>query len=404
MTAVITAAERTRETVVELFCTRQDLLTKEDRINALELMGASFANDKDNYSLSKSYYYLKFAMELRYEDSDKIIRKKICPPIAAYENWIESQTTQDLQAIRFNQNSIHMESLTIRERILGRKCPDVAHPVVFRGAVCADSGRFDRCEVLWLHALELRQDIKLSVQRDLLRFAQVFSQMIHVGMGLRFNNVLKVLASCIIELEINLDKFKNPGPKDDLDIVMDEYESNIVTALYLLTISTKILKGDNHTIASDDLQTLYKLVFTLNKMNVKLRDGQVLLHLAVNGITPVDDFHTNDVCRFPCVDTVKLILHCGANINIVDCDRNTPLHTLTSTLQTTRTSAADMLTTVEEITKMFIKSGVHLDAVNIDGLTAAQICSSSKSFFSKNLNFLLIIFFSFCFKQMLLSL
>lgn len=388
MTAVITAAERTREMVVELFCTRQDLLTKVDRINALELMGASFANDKDNYSLSKAYYYLKFAMELRYEDSDKIVRKMLCAPIPAYENWIESQTIQDLLAIRFNQNSIHMESLTIRERILGRKCPDVAHPVVFRGAVCADSGRFDRCEILWLHALDLRQDIKLSVQRDLLRFAQVFSQMIFVGIGLRFNNVLKVLASCIVELEINLDKFKNPGPKDDLDIVMEEYELNIVTALYLLTISTKILKSsDSHTIASDDLQTLYKLVFTLNKMNVKLRDGQILLHLAVNGITPVDDFHTNDVCRFPCVDTVKLILHCGANVNLVDCDRNTPLHTLTSTLQTARTSAADMLSTVEEITKMFIKSGVHLDAVNIDGLTAAQICSSSKFFFFLFLKF-----------------
>lgn len=85
-------------------------------------------------------------------------------PVPAYENWIESQSIQDLQAIRFNHNSIHMESLTIRERILTTKCPDVAHPVVFRGAVCADNGRFDRCESLWLHALELRQNIHVSYQ------------------------------------------------------------------------------------------------------------------------------------------------------------------------------------------------------------------------------------------------
>lgn len=84
-------------------------------------------------------------------------------PVPAYENWIESQTVQDLQAIRFNHNSIHMESLTIRERILTTKCPDVAHPVVFRGAVCADNGRFDRCESLWLHALELRQNNNVSI-------------------------------------------------------------------------------------------------------------------------------------------------------------------------------------------------------------------------------------------------
>lgn len=85
------------------------------------------------------------------------------PPVPAYENWIESQTKQDLQAIQFNHNSIHMESLTIRERILSTKCPDVAHPIVFRGAVCADNDRFDRCESLWLHALELRQNINVSI-------------------------------------------------------------------------------------------------------------------------------------------------------------------------------------------------------------------------------------------------
>lgn len=100
----------------------------------------------------------------RYEDPENIIRKKTIPPVPAYENWIESQTKQDLQAIQFNHNSIHMESLTIRERILSTKCPDVAHPIVFRGAVCADNDRFDRCESLWLHALELRQNINVSLR------------------------------------------------------------------------------------------------------------------------------------------------------------------------------------------------------------------------------------------------
>lgn len=75
-----------------------------------------------------------------------------------------------------------------------------------------------------------------------------------------------------------------------------------------------------------------KLVYTLNKMNLKLRDGQTLLHLAVNGVTPVDDFHTSDVCRFPCVDTVKLLLECGASVSVMDCSRNSPLHTLTATV------------------------------------------------------------------------
>lgn len=144
--------------------------------------------------------------------------------------------------------------------------------------------------------------------------------------------VLAVLASCIRELKVNKEKFTNPGPKDDMEVVMEEFEMNIITALYLCTIITKILKMDLPTVTCDDRKQANKLVYTLNKMNLKLRDGQTLLHLAVNGVTPVDDFHTSDVCRFPCVDTVKLLLECGASVSVMDCSRNSPLHTLTATV------------------------------------------------------------------------
>jgi Fem-1 homolog b len=100
MTAAITAAERTKEEVVEMYCDRKDLLTKEDKIDVLELIGASFANDKDNYSLSKAYDYLLRAMELRYEDLDFIVKKELKPPVPAYENWIECGSLQDLVAIQ----------------------------------------------------------------------------------------------------------------------------------------------------------------------------------------------------------------------------------------------------------------------------------------------------------------
>lgn len=106
----------------------------------------------------------------------------------------------------------------------------MAHPVVFRGAVCADNGRFDRCEALWLHALDLRQNNNISVQRDLLRFAQLFSQMIFVDtVELRVGNVLQVLQSTIVELQRNEDKMENPGPKDDVELIREEYETNIFT-------------------------------------------------------------------------------------------------------------------------------------------------------------------------------
>lgn len=80
----------------------------------------------------------------RYSDPDNPIRKKLISPIPAYENWVETQTIQELEAIRNNSNSLHMESLTIRERILGIHNPEVPHPIIYRGAVFADNARFDR--------------------------------------------------------------------------------------------------------------------------------------------------------------------------------------------------------------------------------------------------------------------
>lgn len=278
-----------------------------------------------------------------------------------------------------------MESLTVRERILGVHCPEVAHPVVFRGAVCADNGRFDRCEALWLHALDLRQGNNISVQRDLLRFAQLFSQMIHVEtVDLRVGNVLQVLRSTILELDRNEQKMLNPGPKDDVDVILEEYETNIFTSLYLMVIMTKLMKNRHIKISVDHLKDLYCLVFQLNRMDVKMRDGQRLLHLAVNGVSPVDDFHTSDVCKFPCLDTVKLLLHCGAKVDCFDCERNTPLHTLAYTFQVFRPASNDLLCKVEEISKLFIDAGIHLDSVNCEGQTAARNCTSRKP--NSNLN------------------
>lgn len=175
--------------------------------------------------------------------------------------------------------------------------------------------------------------VQLSVQRDLLRFAQVFSQMIHVSESLRINNVLAVLAACTKELNVNKDKFTTPGPKDDAESVMEEFEMNIITALYLCTILTKVLKMEAANVTMDDRKKSGQLVYALNKLNLKLRDGQTLLHLAVNGIMSVDDFHTNDVCRFPCADTVRLLLESGASVSALDCSRNSPLHTLTATVR-----------------------------------------------------------------------
>ena len=64
MTPIKAAAERTRAEVVEFLVERPEI-SKEDQIEALELLGASYANDKENYDVVMAYKYLHRSMKLR---------------------------------------------------------------------------------------------------------------------------------------------------------------------------------------------------------------------------------------------------------------------------------------------------------------------------------------------------
>ena len=75
---------------------------------------------------------------------------------------------------------------------------------------------------------------------------------------------------------------------------------------------------------------------------------------------------------------MRLLLHCGASIDNFDRERNSPLHTLASTFPAFRTNVNEMIAKAEEITTMFINAGIHLDAVNTDGSTAAKSSSLRK--------------------------
>ncbi|XP_039954038.1 protein fem-1 homolog B isoform X1 [Bactrocera tryoni] len=373
LTPVLQAAERTHEAVVEMFISRPGLMTKEETITAIELMGASFANDKDNYNVTKAYQHMMRAMEMRYEDEQKVIRKRVMAPVPAYDDWFETENIPELQAIRLNHHSIHMEALTIRERILGKHYPDVPQPIVYRGAVMADQGRFAQCQVLWNYAIDLRMINNVSVERDLLRFAQLFSQILRLEkQTLDLSLVLSVLVKCQQEIENNKYKIAHPGPKDVPQMLADQNEQNVVTALYLIKIITKLLAHTNIDIERNQIEQLYSTILKFIKCDTRLADGQTLLHLAVNGVTPVDDFYTSDICRFPCFRTALLLVHVGASVTAVDRDRNTPLHTLVSSIQSPRDNP-HVLVQAEKIVKLFVDAGAHLDAVNANGLTPARV-------------------------------
>ncbi|GAB6032424.1 hypothetical protein CHUAL_011062 [Chamberlinius hualienensis] len=364
MTPLMAAAERTKSDVVEYLISRPEC-SRGERIDALELLGASFANDKDNYSLTNSYIYLERAMKLRFEGID-VLEKPITPVISAYENRVECTDMQELESIRYDAHALHMEALVIRERILGSHNTELPHPVIFRGAVFADSARFDRCISLWLHALKLRLNNYMSVTKDLLRFAQIFSQMIHVGVDIPFDCIKSVLEYAAVELERNNKKLRS-AVDEEKDNIQEEMDSNMHTILYILLIITRLLKK----CSKEQELGIYRIIYRLNNMKLRTRNGQTILHLTVDAATTVDDFHTNDVCKFPCASTAKLLIQCGADVNALDMNHNTPLHLIVGY----QNPISDFLT-LHSIIMALIESGAHMDIVNRKGETPFDSATS----------------------------
>ena len=239
MTPLMAAASTSRAHIVEYFIST-DLCSEIEKIEALELLGSSYANDKDTYDLEKAFYYMEWAMRSRHRNSDKPLVKKLLPPIPAYDHRVECQTLEQLYAIQSNSSALHMEALIIRERILGQHNPEVPHPIIFRGAVYADSARFDRCLELWLHAMRLRIMNSVSIKKDLLRFAQVFSQIINIGHQLLFAALTEVMETAIKELKRNKQSLDQCLEKASKEAIQEEMDDNLHTVLYLIVIVTKV--------------------------------------------------------------------------------------------------------------------------------------------------------------------
>ncbi|XP_070541710.1 protein fem-1 homolog B-like [Ptychodera flava] len=373
MTPLMVACESNQAEVAEYLMSLPNC-KKIDRVEGLELLGASFANDKDNYSLEKTYHYFLLAMLERFSDGDNILEKKIIGRIPAYENRQESRNLQELKAKQNDAHALHLEALIVRERILGQDNPEIPHPIIYRGAVCADNMQFGKCVALWTRALKLRQANKRSVQKDLLRFAQVFSQMVHIGERVPFADMYEIIQCAVTEIQYCQERIRLKCDEErDQDLYdstnqISVYESNIHNVLYLLSIITQM------TCTSQEDITFRKVVYKLVQLNPKLSNGSTLLHMIVNDKTPVDDFHTNDVCRFPSAPLAKLLLECGARPDEVDNNRESPLHIIVKYNK----PISDFLT-LHSCIMALLNAGAHMDRVNCHGKTPMEVSTTGVS-------------------------
>lgn len=173
LTPLLLASNDCKIEMVEYFIKRPEC-SKEQRIEGLELLGATIANEPDVYDIEKAFSFMKRGMEERFIDVSHPIFKQQMDPLEVYQSRKECQTLQELSLIEGSDHDIHMEGLLIRERILGRDNTELRFPIRYRGAVFADSGNFDLCIGLWGHAMKIGQQCNQPITDDLKIFADFF--------------------------------------------------------------------------------------------------------------------------------------------------------------------------------------------------------------------------------------
>ena len=315
LTPLLYACNECSIEMVECLINRPEC-TKEQRIDALELLGATIANDDEYRDTEKAFSYMKRGMEMRYEDPAHPLLKKKMEPVEAYQNRKESQTLEELALLEGDDHAIGMEGLIIRERILGSDNPAILYEIRFRGAVLADSEQYDLCIGLWQRAMEKAMNCDFPITEDLERLTDLFGEMLQKGKRLSPNSIEEVFEILVAASEKRTEERMSKNLQEERENKEQE-ETLQYCALYLLMIYTKVRVQNANMI--DFLQRFLRL-------NPRNNDRNTLLHLAAWHETPIKEDNVRRVCKLPCVETMKLILHAGCDVNAVNTEGNTPLH------------------------------------------------------------------------------
>ena len=366
LTPLLVASNYCKIEMVEYFIKRPEC-TKEQRIDALELLGATIANNGRNvYDIEKAFSYMKRGMEERYEDPSHPLLKKKMEPVEAYQNRKESQTLEELALLEGDDHAIHMEGLIIRERILGTDKTELLFPIRYRGADFADSEQYELCFGLWRRSMEIAVNCDEPTTKDLHYFAFVFGLMVQKGRLLRPKCIEDVFENLVAASERLTEKLKSEKLQEEYK--NEEEEKVLFYALYLLMIYTKVKVLDEIDMMTDFVQRFLRL-------NPRTQNGNTLLHLAAWHESPInlgDDVRS--AYKLPCVETMKLIVHAGCDVNAVNTEGNTPLH-----LAVTFKPGPGQVEILKEMLELLLDIGADTKLANTNGQTAVDYCETDEA-------------------------
>jgi hypothetical protein len=195
-----------------------------ERIEAEELLGSAFVcGTRDNRDLDQAFKHFYRALELRFvHDLPK--------PLRLITNGIfgdrqECQTIDELKKIQSSFNSMYIEALLVRERLLGLTNKEYRYSLCYRGAILADNEQYNEAVSYWLYELELRRQYSILLEPKHLRnFVSIFCGILYKSNSLPMEALLITIVATTEELEHDTQNFNY----------------NLNTLLFLITTTSQV--------------------------------------------------------------------------------------------------------------------------------------------------------------------
>ena len=367
LTPLLEASNNCKIEMVEWFINRPQC-SKEERIDALELLGATIANDSKAYDIEKAFSFMKRGMEERYEDPSCPLLKKKMEPVEAYQNRTESQTLEELSLLEGDDHAIQIEGLMIRERIFGTDNTILRNPIHYRGAAAADCKKYELCIGLWTRAMEIGMNCNVPETEDLEDLTDLVALMIQNGHSSSPQTIENIFEK-LIDIKSKLSEKLKSGELEE-EPKNKAQETLLFNALYLLVMYTKVQVSSE--MKNGNMIDLLQRFLCLEP---RTRDGNTLLHLAAWHKTPVrKNAYLRGVCKLPCVETMKLLLHAGCDVNSVNTQGNTPLH-----LAVTFVPGPGQVDILKEMLELLIDLGADTRLVDKNGQTVMDCCETDEA-------------------------
>lgn len=391
------------DSVVEWIISQPDC-SREWRINALELLGASHATSidvddieypsegqseeeyaDDMESIQHGYNLLLRAKKERFEPPTNIVKQVLTPPLTVYNNQVESQSLEELEALSTNHEVIQIEGFLIRDRILGAlRSSEILQPLFNKAIVLSHIEELQMAANFYSHALSFRL-VSSDTSREILRrLLDLFASMIEKGIQLKTANLEPVHQYILVWLKIlTQERERQHFSHFEQQELKWAFDHNLLLVFYFICILSNIS-------AHSDEEAKKKKEMIKKIMDLKLQNsqGSDMFHLAV--WDSVIEVH-NKVClkeifKVPNMKVLEILLQSGGNINSQDHSGNTPLHVLMSVDPKLAIVPSDFKENEgKDYIKWFVQNGAKVDLKNMTGECPVDIAVSeiAKEFLKK---------------------